>query len=49
VRLKLFAGTSIEESAELLGGSRATAYRDWAYARAWLRDAAGIGEKSENP
>jgi RNA polymerase sigma factor (TIGR02999 family) len=43
VRLKLFAGLSVEEAAELLGVSRATAYRDWAFARAWLRDAAGIG------
>jgi RNA polymerase sigma factor (TIGR02999 family) len=49
VRLKLFAGASVEEAADLLGVSRATAYRDWAYARAWLRDAAGIGEKREKP
>src|SRR5262245_12319982 len=49
VRLRLFAGASVEEAAELLGVSRATAYRDWAYARAWLRDAAGIGGKAEKP
>jgi RNA polymerase sigma factor (TIGR02999 family) len=48
VRLRLFAGASVEEAADLLGVSRTTAYRDWAYARAWLRDAAGIGEKPEN-
>ena len=35
-RLRLFAGLSVEEAAEALGVSRATAYRDWAYARAWL-------------
>jgi RNA polymerase sigma factor (TIGR02999 family) len=35
-RLRLFAGLSVEEAAEALGLSRATAYRDWAYARAWL-------------
>lgn len=35
-RLRLFAGLSVEEAAEGLGLSRATAYRDWAYARAWL-------------
>ncbi len=35
-RLRLFAGLSIEEAADALGVSRATAFRDWAYARAWL-------------
>ncbi len=35
-RLRLFAGLSIEEAADALGMSRATAFRDWAYARAWL-------------
>lgn len=35
-RLRLFAGLSIEEAAETLGVSRATAFRDWSYARAWL-------------
>jgi RNA polymerase sigma factor (TIGR02999 family) len=35
-RLRLFAGLSVEEVAEALGMSRATAFRDWAYARAWL-------------
>jgi RNA polymerase sigma factor (TIGR02999 family) len=35
-RLRLFAGLSIEEAADALAVSRATAYRDWAYARAWL-------------
>jgi len=34
VRLKLFAGLSIEEAAKVLGKSRAAAYRDWAFARA---------------
>jgi RNA polymerase sigma factor (TIGR02999 family) len=47
VRIKLFAGLSIDDAAELLGVSRATAYRDWAFARAWLRDAAGIGGDGE--
>ena len=36
VKLRYFAGFSVEESAELLGISRATASRYWAYARAWL-------------
>jgi RNA polymerase sigma factor (TIGR02999 family) len=35
-RLRLFAGLTVEESADALGVSRATAYREWAYARAWL-------------
>jgi RNA polymerase sigma factor (TIGR02999 family) len=36
VRLHCFAGLSIEQAAELLGLSPRTAYRDWAFARAWL-------------
>jgi RNA polymerase sigma factor (TIGR02999 family) len=35
-RLRLFAGLSVEEAADALGVSRATGFRDWAYARAWL-------------
>jgi RNA polymerase sigma factor (TIGR02999 family) len=35
-RLRLFAGLSVDEAADALGLSRATAFRDWAYARAWL-------------
>jgi len=37
VKLRYFAGLSVEEAAEALGRSRATAYRHWAYARAWVR------------
>jgi RNA polymerase sigma factor (TIGR02999 family) len=39
VKLRFFAGLSIEEAAEVLGISRATASRHWTYARAWLYDA----------
>lgn len=39
VRLRYFGGFSIQEAADLLGLSRATAYRLWTYARAWLREA----------
>jgi RNA polymerase sigma factor (TIGR02999 family) len=39
VQLHFFAGLPIEQVAELLGVSRATAYRQWAYARARLRSA----------
>ena len=37
VKLRYFVGLSIEEAAEALGVSRATANRHWAYAKAWLR------------
>ncbi len=37
VELRYFAGFTIDEAAELLGISTATAYRDWAFARAWLQ------------
>jgi RNA polymerase sigma factor (TIGR02999 family) len=36
VQLHCFAGLSIEQAAEILGLSARTAYRDWAFARAWL-------------
>jgi RNA polymerase sigma factor (TIGR02999 family) len=36
VKLRLFAGMSIVEAAVCLGISRASAYRHWTYARAWL-------------
>lgn len=37
VKLRFFAGFSVEEAAECLGLSRATAYRHWTWARAWLQ------------
>jgi RNA polymerase sigma factor (TIGR02999 family) len=39
VKLRLYAGLSVEEAAAALGISRAQAYRHWTYARAWLRAA----------
>jgi RNA polymerase sigma factor (TIGR02999 family) len=36
VQLRYFAGLSVEEAAQSLGLSRATAYRHWTFARAWL-------------
>lgn len=36
VELRFFGGLSIVEAAEVLGVSRATADRSWAFARAWL-------------
>jgi RNA polymerase sigma factor (TIGR02999 family) len=37
VKLRYFTGLSIEQAAEILGWSRATAYENWNYAKAWLR------------
>src|SRR5438094_7718906 len=37
VKLHFFAGLPVEQAGELLGLSRASSYRLWAYARAWLR------------
>ena len=36
VELRFFAGLSIDEAAEVMGISKATANRDWVTARAWL-------------
>lgn len=36
VRLRFYAGLSIEQTAEVLGISSATVKRDWQFARAWL-------------
>jgi RNA polymerase sigma factor (TIGR02999 family) len=37
--LHLFGGLSVEEAGKVLGLSRPVAYRNWKYARAWLREA----------
>jgi RNA polymerase sigma factor (TIGR02999 family) len=39
VRLRFFAGLSVEQSAEALNVSPRTIKRDWAFARAWLHQA----------
>jgi RNA polymerase sigma factor (TIGR02999 family) len=44
VKLRFFGGLSVEEAAEVLGVSRATADRHWTYARAWLHDRLSAGE-----
>jgi RNA polymerase sigma factor (TIGR02999 family) len=36
VKLHVFAGLSLERAAEVLGLSPRVAYRDWAFARAWM-------------
>src|SRR5438094_2613935 len=44
VEARVFAGLSVEEAAAALGLSRATAYREWTFARAWL--AAALSDNS---
>lgn len=45
VEARVFAGLSVEEAAAALGLSRAAAYREWAFARAWLATALGGNPK----
>jgi len=50
VELHFFAGLSLSEAAQCVGMSERTAYRHWAYARAWLRrdlDRAREGTRAE--
>ena len=53
VKLRYFVGLKIEEAAEVLGISEATAKRWWTYARAWLFDeiqsaSTGISQAEES-
>jgi RNA polymerase sigma factor (TIGR02999 family) len=41
VKLRFFAGLSLDEAAAALGLARRSADRQWAFARAWLADALG--------
>jgi RNA polymerase sigma factor (TIGR02999 family) len=45
-RFRLFAALSIAEAAHALGLSRATAFREWAYARSWLTTALAPSQSS---
>jgi RNA polymerase sigma factor (TIGR02999 family) len=47
VQLRVFAGLTLKQAAEILGISSATADRYWAYARAWLR--VEIAARDEKP
>jgi RNA polymerase sigma factor (TIGR02999 family) len=42
VKLRFYAGLSVEDAADVMGLARATAYRTWSYARTWLQ--AKLGE-----
>ncbi len=37
VKLRYFAGLTIEQAAEALGVSTSTVDNDWAYVKSWLR------------
>jgi RNA polymerase sigma factor (TIGR02999 family) len=44
IELTCFAGLTLDQAAEVLGVSSRTAYRHWAFARAWLYEALnGLG------
>jgi len=46
VKLRYFAGLTMEQTAQALAISEATAHRWWNYARAWLREEMAAGEES---
>ena len=48
VKLRYFAGLTVDEAAQAMGISRRTAGRSWSYARAWLyaRINSHVGEKA---
>jgi RNA polymerase sigma factor (TIGR02999 family) len=48
VKLRFFAGLTIESAAEMLGISTSTADNDWVYARSWLRLEMRRGDDSNN-
>lgn len=48
VRLRYFAGLSIEQTADVLGVSAPTVKRTWAFARGWLQEAIESGRFEEN-
>ena len=48
VKLRFFAGLSIDDAAAALGISASTAKRHWAYARAWLFDALRPDDRSRS-
>lgn len=48
VRLRFFAGLSVEETAMAMSLSERTVKREWAFARAWLFDALALGGISDS-
>ena len=49
LKLRFFAGLTMEEAASALGMSRRTAYRCWAFARAWLYEYMDRDAESGSP
>jgi RNA polymerase sigma factor (TIGR02999 family) len=48
-KLHLFAGLSVEDASQVLGMARATAFRHWTYARAWLQAHFQEGDAPSQP
>ena len=46
VKLRYFAGFTVEEAAKALNISARTAYREWSFGRAWLRRRTVASEKT---
>jgi RNA polymerase sigma factor (TIGR02999 family) len=49
VELRFFAGLTLPQAAQCLGFTERTAYRHWAYARAWLRRQLDRSGESPSP
>ena len=49
VKLRYFAGLSLEEAAEAVGMSRSSAYEHWSYAKAWIHCEVFGKPGSDNP
>jgi RNA polymerase sigma factor (TIGR02999 family) len=47
VKIRYFAGLTLEQAAEILGIARRTADRHWAYARAWLHREIAKGDNAD--
>ena len=45
VKLRFYVGLSVDEAADAMGLARATAYRTWSFAKAWLKTQ--LGEESD--
>ncbi|WZO99796.1 ECF-type sigma factor [Isosphaeraceae bacterium EP7] len=48
IKLRFFAGLTIDQAAKVLGISTSTADSEWAYARSWLR-VAMLGDEADGP
>jgi hypothetical protein len=46
-KLRMFGGLSVEQAGEVLGLSRANAFRKWTFAQAWLT--AALADQSTQP